>query len=177
MNTEETHIEETRPEETQSVESPSCVTGAHAALARRVAPEDIVPGMYAAVMSVRHQYIAWWRLTEHSVDPLEVETYSFIPCNAGEPVRVREVCLPFVCVSCVDGEHRTLDVRLVQLARLDPAYGKNAMKRLVPEEIREKRREQREKQREKAREKKAQSKKDKGESSCSCRKCKHKRKK
>lgn len=53
-----------------------------------------------------------------------------LPKQGGLPLRVVEVCLPFVLVEQVDGTHSTLDARRSRFARLTEEYARLAIKRI-----------------------------------------------
>lgn len=50
------------------------------------------------------------------------------PVDAGVPLKVEEICLPFVLATTPLGAPHTLDVRQVQLARLSRRYGRAVTK-------------------------------------------------
>jgi hypothetical protein len=55
--------------------------------------------------------------------------------GSGSPLRVKAVCLPFVLVARINGKPRTLDLRRVQLVKLDRGYAKlvrKALRRKTP---------------------------------------------
>ena len=96
--------------------------GSESNIARNLAPEDINPGIYVSVMHVVYQHVSWfcdpepWQKGEPTQSLL-------LPDNGGRPLKVVEVCLPFVLVEKVNGKHSTLDVRRHRLALLTQRYG------------------------------------------------------
>ena len=97
-------------------------------LAASIAPEDIRRGHYVAVLHVIDQYCAYW--FDHlpgRIEPVNIRT---LPEDEPQPLRVIEVCLPFVTALRPDGTVVTLDVRRHELARLDDAYARRVVKRL-----------------------------------------------
>jgi hypothetical protein len=98
-------------------------------VARPLAPEDIRPGSYIAVSQIVWEFCAFW-LAELWCGP-PVYSVSLIAGNdIGTPLRVKEVCLPFVLAQAPDGTHRTIDVRRVRLLLLSDRFGKKASKKL-----------------------------------------------
>src|SRR5690349_16867127 len=98
-------------------------------VARAVAPEDLRSGGYVAILSVVCEILPFWR--DESFRPLTpYRTVWLPPSDAGVPLRIREICLPFVLVEQPDGKHRTLDVRRFQLAMLSERYGEKGFKKL-----------------------------------------------
>ena len=99
-------------------------------IARTLPPEDIRPGMYITTLYVVYEFLrcspgdaAWRPVTTISTRWLPFE-------HAGVPLRVVEVCLPFVLVESADGSHGTIDTRRHQLAALSEKFGKRAFKKL-----------------------------------------------
>ncbi len=84
---------------------------------RRIAPEDIRPGTYIAIL-----------------DQVEMPCFCapddakprWEPSDAPYPRRVVAVCLPFVFAADPWGEFATLDIRRVRLAGLPGDYGQIA---------------------------------------------------
>jgi hypothetical protein len=94
-------------------------------IARPVAPEDIRPGEYIAVLSVFETHVA--PVLDACAEPgLHVLRIEDIPWFSGDPVLVEAVCLPFVLARDADGGRRPLDVRRMRLARVSEAYAKAA---------------------------------------------------
>ncbi len=63
---------------------------------------------------------------------MQVIHVRFMPWDAGDPLRVEGVCLPFVLVSTPQGKHETLDLRRQEIVRLDPSFGRSAFKKMKP---------------------------------------------
>lgn len=96
-------------------------------LAQAVTPEDIRPDDYVSVL-----YEIWELLSLASLDdwrPIEPRRVRFLPDDVG-PMRVVEVCLPFVLVCAANGKHRTIDVRKCRLARVSERFGRKTFKRV-----------------------------------------------
>lgn len=104
--------------------------------ARTLAPEDVRPGVYVAVMREisEHACAIEWRdefmSGEKSVRYRCVE----IPeSSENGPLLVEAVCTPFVLARDAQGKSRTLDLRRLTLARLRRSYGEFAFARLKAE--------------------------------------------
>ena len=91
-------------------------------LARSLAPEDIGVGDVVAVLREVQEVMAWeCPVTCREIIVHRVATMPS-PWDAGRPLKVRSVCLPFVHATDAQGESHTLDVRQSQLARLSRDY-------------------------------------------------------
>ena len=98
-----------------------------ATLARALAPEDVRPGDYVAVLDEVVEFPSWYWCDEPVLTGRdEVVRVRYTPRDDALPLKVRAVCLPFVLVRDPCGRDRTLDVRRCQLARLHSAYSKRA---------------------------------------------------
>jgi hypothetical protein len=124
-----------------ALQTPS--TPERAGLARRLAPEDVLPGQYVCVLA-RHEVYHRFDCTQdrfvgHRVRDLpamDSEGDDHAGGRAGQPLRVLAVCLPFAVVQMVgpprpadEGEAvqapaRSLDLRQVELARVDAGYAR-----------------------------------------------------
>ncbi|MGE3180441.1 MAG: hypothetical protein AB7N71_02345 [Phycisphaerae bacterium] len=100
-------------------------------IAKTLAPEDLQPGQYITVLHETRQIAPFGAIfaDQPVVTTLEPLTLTTWPCDA-EILRVIEVCLPLVLVRTYKNEHRMLDVRAVQLARLRKSFAKAAIQRL-----------------------------------------------
>ncbi len=106
---------------------------------RRIAPEDLLPGMYVTVLREEIEAcLAPSSLSDTPVREVTVSRYTRRPWDSGAPLHVVGVCLPFVLVARPDGDHETLDVRHQSLARLTDRYGGEAFRRLAADARREK---------------------------------------
>lgn len=97
-----------------------------------LAPEDVRPGDYVSILNVMGEYLPCFSLDEvawRSVEPVRVLWMA----PSVEPMKVVEVCLPFVLVRLINGEHRTLDTRRYRFARVSREFGRKAFKRGKPE--------------------------------------------
>lgn len=102
---------------------------ADSTLARALAPEDIRPGDYVALLHETYELPSFYWCADAALLPVERPVrIRCVPREDQAPLRVKHVCLPFVLVKSPQGVCRTLDLRLRHLARLDSAYGRAAWK-------------------------------------------------
>ncbi|MBL4808517.1 MAG: hypothetical protein JKY43_00465 [Phycisphaerales bacterium] len=104
------------------------------ALARRLAPEDILMGHYVMIHQDQQQFLIG------RCSPLgepEYVTMEFImrPDETALPGKVVEVCLPYVVVENHKGKTSILDTRSKHLARVSESFGLAA---LIPHKPKEK---------------------------------------
>jgi hypothetical protein len=95
------------------------------AVALRVAPEDVCVGMEIAVLTETFEcptFLWCGEMPSHSAS--EPVRLTMLPKDAGLPLRVKAVCLPFVLTVDPDGSGHLLDTRRMQLVRLDREYAK-----------------------------------------------------
>lgn len=101
-------------------------------LAKPLAPEDIRPGDYVAILDRQYEYPAIaWRCDFSLGSEDEVIRVRVRPTDTEPPLRVVDACLPFVYVTPPKGNGRTLDLRCVRLARLDRDYARRVGKELA----------------------------------------------
>ncbi len=100
-------------------------------IAIRLAPEDIVPGLYVAILGVAHEFVK----IEDEAGQLRVRRASVTcrDCADGQPRLVVAVCLPFVMTQTASGKREPLDVRQHVLVRLDSDYALEAFTRPASE--------------------------------------------
>ena len=99
------------------------------ALAKPLAPEDVRCGDFVAVLHVTCEVPTYfWSGESFRLPHDELVRIQHIPDDAGIPLKVKSVCLPFVFVTSSAGERKALDLRKCRLARLDRAYAKTAWK-------------------------------------------------
>ena len=98
-------------------------------LSKELAPEDVDRGQFVCVLYIIDETIPFcsdgnspWRRAE----PMR---YRLLPWRGVRPMRVIDVCLPYVLVKRADGYHQTLDVRQHRLARVSERFGRLAFKR------------------------------------------------
>lgn len=99
-------------------------------LSKLLAPEEIRPGEYITLLREVHEFLNIWAACDPLLKRELLLRAEFIAEDAGLPLRVVSVCLPFVLAEEPSRKHRTLDVRRYAIARLDERYAKKAMKKL-----------------------------------------------
>ncbi len=99
-------------------------------LCSSLAAEDIRRGYYVAVLHNIEQYMPWCLDVLSSSKRTEPIKVRLVPEDEAQPLKVLEVCLPFVTARKADGSLVTLDVRRQELARLDDDYARRIVKRL-----------------------------------------------
>ena len=97
------------------------------ALAKPLAPEDVRRGDFVALLHVTYEFPSFfWDCDAILLPHDQPMRMLLIPDNAGLPLKVKSVCLPFVLAKSPAGERKTLDLRKCRLARLDRAYANTA---------------------------------------------------
>lgn len=99
-------------------------------ISRPLAPEDVQPEQYVFVFHIVEELLPFWCLDENNWKKIEPLHFVLMPGREVAPLRVVEVCVPFVLVEQPDGNHRTLDLRRHRLARVSDRFGQRAFKRL-----------------------------------------------
>lgn len=98
-------------------------------LARVLAPEDVRPGDYVALLEEIYELPSYWWRTDSALESRdELVRIRMIPTQENLPLKVKSVCLPFVLAKKPTGERQTLDLRRCRLARLDADYAATAWK-------------------------------------------------
>lgn len=110
-------------------------------LAKPLAPEEVRPGDYVAVLDQEYQYpaIVWFYEPPMGRES-EVIRVRIRPPETVAPLRVIDACLPFVFVKPPKGEGQTLDLRAVRLARLDRDYARRVCELLAGKRKKQRRR-------------------------------------
>lgn len=102
---------------------------AEATLARPLAPEEVTPGDFVAVLHEIVEFPSWYWCDESAMQPRdETVRVCYVPREDAAPLKVRAACLPFVLVRQPCGRERTVDIRRTRLARLDREYAAAAWK-------------------------------------------------
>ena len=100
-------------------------------LAKCVAAEDLECGDIVAVLDEIVEFASFmWLSDPHILPPHELVRIRYRTSDNGRPLKVKAICLPFVCVKPPRGKYETLDVRQCRLVRLSPIYAKKAWKKL-----------------------------------------------
>jgi len=90
-----------------------------------IAPEDITVGDY---ITITHRICQYLRGGEDADSDLYIQRVAVTAYDAGQPMKVVNVCLPFVLVRLSNETYATVDVRQVNLSRMCKSYAKSAMK-------------------------------------------------
>lgn len=99
--------------------------------AATVAGEDLARGDYVSFLNETVDLPSFfWDGCGAGLSPHELVRLKLIPCDAGQPLKVIAVCLPFVYAKAPRGETATIDTRRTQLVRLDRRCAKVVWKAL-----------------------------------------------
>lgn len=102
-------------------------------LAKTLAPEDLRCGDFVTILTKSAEFPSFfWDCTPHYNNDSEVISISFRPEEAGEPLKVTEICLPFVLVKTHKGKVSVIDIRASSLVKLSNAYAKKFCKLARP---------------------------------------------
>lgn len=116
-------------------------SGADATLAKALAPEEIRPGDYVALLNVVYELPSFFWCDDAALMPREQPVrIQFTPESGSAPLKVKSVCLPYVLVKHPDGRKFTLDVSRSKLARLATDFATLAWKALKGQRSKKKRR-------------------------------------
>ncbi len=100
-------------------------------VAATVAGEDLACGDYVAVLTEIVEAPSFlWDCCGASLSPHELVRLKMIPADAGRPLKVLAVCLPFVYAKTHKGKTTTIDLRQMHLVRLDRKCAKVVWKTL-----------------------------------------------
>ena len=95
-------------------------------MAKSLAPEDVRPGMFVALLHDVDEFLPFVYLTEApGMREVELLRVSSLP-EYVQPMKVIEVCLPYVLVRCTNRRHRAIDVRRCRLARVTARFARAA---------------------------------------------------
>jgi hypothetical protein len=96
-------------------------------LAKALAPEEIRPADFVAVLHEIVEWPSWFWCDDAPFGAREeIVRICTIPREAAAPLKVRAVCLPFVLVRASNRREYTIDVRRHRLARLDATFARAA---------------------------------------------------
>lgn len=102
--------------------------------ARVLAPEDVAVGQFVTIHRLMSQLLWIEDGNAYNAPPrLDVISCRHLPARPGVPLKVKAVCLPYVLVKHPKGKSKLIDLRRVDIALLDTAFGKAAYKALKPE--------------------------------------------
>ena len=94
------------------------------------APEDLKCGECVAVLNEVAEYPSFFWPDYAQSERDELVRVRGIPATSGMPLKIKAICLPFVFVKSPLGQCETIDIRRVQLARLNKRYAKTVWKNL-----------------------------------------------
>lgn len=98
-------------------------------LAALVAGEDLRVGDDIAVLTeIVEIPSCFWESDAATLSPHELVRLRYTCRDPGVPLQVVAICLPFVCTLTPKDQHRLLDLRMIQIARLTPAYARSVRK-------------------------------------------------
>jgi hypothetical protein len=104
--------------------------------AASVAPEDLRRGNFVAVLNEVVEFPSFFWCDSVPTDRGELVRARYLPAGGGMPLKVKAICLPFVFVKPPSGPSQTIDVRKVQLVRLEKCYAKTVWKKLRKQQSR-----------------------------------------
>jgi len=99
-------------------------------LAAIVAGEDLACGDYVALLNQFVELPSYMWCGSIALSPHEMVRLKFSPSEAGQPLRIQAICLPFVYAKSSGGTLITIDTRQAQLVRLDRECAKLVWKAL-----------------------------------------------
>lgn len=106
-------------------------TEAGPAVTRTVAGEDLRVDDYITPFGYEWHFPSFhWNDSGFALSPDEFVRIPGIPCDAGQPLRIVGVCLPFVYAIDPQRNVRTLDLRRNQIVRLDKEVARTVWKLL-----------------------------------------------
>ena len=95
-----------------------------------VGPEDIIPGDYITPMSERPEYLWFSKEGEFSHSKVDVLSPKVRSRMSGLPLRVKEICIPFVVAKTPFGGLLVLDTRKIDFGLLNYGFAKRLFKTL-----------------------------------------------
>lgn len=100
-------------------------------VAATVSGEDVSCGDYVALLNAVCELPTYlWNCCSDSTAPHELIRLRLIPSEAGVPLKVFAICLPFVYAQTATGEVETIDLRREQIVRLDRKSAKRVWREL-----------------------------------------------
>lgn len=100
-------------------------------LARPIAAKDLKRGDTIAVLNEIGEYVSClWNCDTHVMPPHEPVRVLWRTSDNGKPLKIKQICLPFVFVKTPCGKYVTLDVRQCQLVKLNRGYALQVWKKL-----------------------------------------------
>ena len=103
-------------------------------VAATIAGEDVSCGDFVAMLTTIYEAPSYlWDGCGASMQPHELVRLRMIPSDAGFPLKVFAVCLPFLYAKNSIGELKVLDLRQQQIVRLDRRCAKEVWNELKPD--------------------------------------------
>ncbi|KAA5545459.1 hypothetical protein FYK55_07370 [Roseiconus nitratireducens] len=97
--------------------------------AKVLAPDDICVSDYVAVLRQTTEIVSFcWSDDARLFPPETPVRVRWIPARVQPPRRVVAVCLPFVLVEDRKGKREQVDLRMTQLARVDPGFAEQVFR-------------------------------------------------
>ena len=100
-------------------------------MAACVAPEDLNCGDFVAALNTTFELPSFlWCCDGLSLQPDEPVRMQFCAVNAGVPLKIKAICLPFIFARFPGQKSQILDVRQTQLVRLNRDYARAVWKEM-----------------------------------------------
>ncbi len=109
-------------------------------MARETAPEDIRSGHFIAALYFNFEVLSDSAVEESAWRQPRPVPVQCLPPATGHPLRVIDVCLPFVLARDVDGDLRTIDTRRWRLARVTKRFGRAVFEGVKAKQARDRKR-------------------------------------
>ncbi len=95
---------------------------------RQVAPDDLKIGDYVAITHEFFEFIDRFASERHQQLTLQRTATLYDDDDAGTPLLVMRVCLPFVLVRKPDKTYQSIDIRRYKLVKVDDQYALDAIR-------------------------------------------------
>jgi hypothetical protein len=93
--------------------------------------EDVACGDFVALLNSVCELPSYlWNSCDALLPADELVRLKFIPSDAGIPLKVFAICLPFIYAETAEGITETIDVRQSQIVRLDRPSAKKVWRQL-----------------------------------------------
>lgn len=100
-------------------------------VASTLAGEDVARGDFVALLNSVCELPSYlWNSCDALLPADELVRLKFIPSEAGTPLKVFAICLPFIYATTAEGMTETIDLRQSQIVRLDRASAKKVWRQL-----------------------------------------------
>lgn len=95
-------------------------------VAATVAGEDVACGDFVALLNVTYELPTYlWHGCDAPLSTEKLVRLTPMASESGKPLKVIGICLPFLYVRSASGEMQTLDLRRMQVVRLDRRCAKH----------------------------------------------------